>query len=226
MTLFSLNSLIDDIMLIVRNNNISESEDLSRSQLEEWINHYRAMLIKQSVDKGYDPDPCCFQEIGPIELEKIPINNIDNPNSLEPDTCPWYKYKTKQVLPKPVCFHFGNGFISVTDLHDATIQEISKTRRYFQWYRKYTNHEYSYYYMPDYIYVQGPDLLRYIKVTGIFEDPTEAGYNPDDQYPIPADMISTIKQLIFNNELKFMINRPSDDKNDASLANIKPVDNA
>uniref|UniRef100_A0AAU8B7E5 Uncharacterized protein n=1 Tax=Dulem virus 42 TaxID=3145760 RepID=A0AAU8B7E5_9CAUD len=29
--LFSLRALIDDILLIVRNNNISESEDLSRA---------------------------------------------------------------------------------------------------------------------------------------------------------------------------------------------------
>lgn len=226
MTLFSLNSIIDDILLIVRNNNISESEDLSRAQIEEWVNHYRAMLIKQSVDKGYDLDQCCFQEIGPLELEKIPINNIDKPESEEYEICPWYKYKTIKKVPKPICFHFGNGFISVTDLHDQTIQEMSKTRRYFQWKRKYTNHEYTYYYMPDYIYVQGPDALRYIRVTGIFEDPTEAGYDPDDQYPIPADMIPTLKQLIFDNELKFMLNRQSDDKNDATLSNVKPQSNA
>lgn len=30
MNVFSLRTLIDDILLIVRNNNISESEDLSR----------------------------------------------------------------------------------------------------------------------------------------------------------------------------------------------------
>ena len=226
MTLFSLNSIIDDILLIVRNNNISESEDLSRAQIEEWVNHYRAMLIKQSVDKGYDLDQSCFQEIGPLKLEKITINDIDNPKGCNCHACPWYKYKTIDKVPKPICFHFGNGFISVTDLHDETIQEMSKTRRHYQWFRKYTNHEYTYYYMPDYIYIQGCDALRYIKVTGIFEDPTEAGYDADDQYPVPADMIPMIKQMIFNNELKFMLSRPSDDKNDASLANVKPEGNA
>lgn len=226
MTLFSLNSIIDDILLIVRNNSIDESEDLSRSQIEEWINHYRAMLIKQSADKGYDLDSSCFQELGPLELEKIPINTVDNPNNCNCHPCPWYKYKTINKIPKPVCFHFGNGFVSVTDLHDETIQEMSKTRRHYQWFRKYTNHEYTYYYLPDYIYLQGSDAIRYIKVTGIFEDPTEAGYDPDDQYPIPSDMIPTIKQLIFNNELKFMLSRPSDDKNDASLASVKPQENA
>ena len=34
MKLFTLNAIIDDILLLVRNNNISESEDLSRAQIE------------------------------------------------------------------------------------------------------------------------------------------------------------------------------------------------
>nr|DAP33060.1 MAG TPA: hypothetical protein [Caudoviricetes sp.] len=37
MNMFSLRTLIDDILLIVRNNNISESEDLSRDQIASWI---------------------------------------------------------------------------------------------------------------------------------------------------------------------------------------------
>ena len=37
----SLKELIDDILLIVRNNNISESEDLSREQVAVWIKTYR-----------------------------------------------------------------------------------------------------------------------------------------------------------------------------------------
>ena len=37
MTFNSLNTIIDDILLIVRDNNISESENLSRIQIEQWI---------------------------------------------------------------------------------------------------------------------------------------------------------------------------------------------
>ena len=33
----SLNNLIDDILNIIRNNNIAESEHLSRTQIEYWI---------------------------------------------------------------------------------------------------------------------------------------------------------------------------------------------
>ncbi len=50
----TLNQLIDNILLIARNNNIAESEHLSRAQIEKWIIGYRAMLIKQDIDKGRD----------------------------------------------------------------------------------------------------------------------------------------------------------------------------
>ena len=48
----SLNNIIDDLLLLLRNNNISESENLSRIQIELWIHQYRALLIKQDLDKG------------------------------------------------------------------------------------------------------------------------------------------------------------------------------
>lgn len=225
MALFTLNTLIDDILLLVRNNNISESEDLSRAQIEQWIHHYRAQLIKQDQSKGYEIDPSYMQTLSPLELEKISINTIDN-YDVEDDTLSpnLFYYKTIEKVPKPLDFHFGDGFISVTDLHDCTIQKMSKNRRHFHWLRR-TGKEYTYYYLPDYIYVQGLDGLRYIKVVGVFEDPTEAGLDPDDKYPMPVDKIGPLKQLIFDNELRFMLSRPSDDKNNASLSGLKPENN-
>ena len=222
MTFFSLNALIDDILLIIRNNNISESEDLSRAQIEQWIHHYRAQLIKQDESKGYNVDPSYTQTLDPLELEKISINDIDNYPIDDNTLCPqMFKYKTIEKVPKPLAFHYGDGFVSVTDLHDRTIQKTSKNRRHFQWLRR-TGKEYTYYYLPDYIYVQGLDGLRYIRVVGIFEDPTAAGLDPDAPYPMPADKIGPMKQMIFNNELSFMLQRISDDVNNASHADVKP----
>ena len=51
MKTFSARTLIDDILLIVRNNNISESEDMSRDQILSWIMQYKAYLSKKEDDK-------------------------------------------------------------------------------------------------------------------------------------------------------------------------------
>lgn len=47
----TLNELCDDVLLEARNNNISESEKISKYQIMLWIKSYRAMLIKQKLDK-------------------------------------------------------------------------------------------------------------------------------------------------------------------------------
>lgn len=226
MKLFTLNTLIDDILLIVRNNNISESEDLSRAQIEQWIHHYRAFLIRQDLSKGRDVNSIYVQTLDALELEKISIDTIDNHDVTDTTICDsLFKYKTIEPIPTPIDLPFGNGIISVTDLHDCTIQKMNRNRRHFQWMRR-TGKEYTYYYTPEYIYVQGVDALRYIRVAGIFEDPTQAGLDPDDTYPMPIDKLGTLKQLIFNNELSFMLQRPSDDKNNATMADVKPQTNA
>jgi len=47
----SLKEFIDDILLLVRNNNISESEDLSRAQIHSWIKAYKHKLWKDEKDR-------------------------------------------------------------------------------------------------------------------------------------------------------------------------------
>ena len=78
MTFNSLNTIIDDILLIVRDNNISESENLSRIQIEQWIHQYRAYLIKQDLDKGRDINPEYVQTIGPLHISKVSRCGVPN----------------------------------------------------------------------------------------------------------------------------------------------------
>ena len=66
----TLNQLIDNILLIARNNNIAESEHLSRAQIEKWIIGYRAMLIKQDIDKDRDINDMYLTTIEPIHLDR------------------------------------------------------------------------------------------------------------------------------------------------------------
>ena len=39
---------------------------------------------------------------------------------------------------------------------------------------------------------------------------------------IPSWLVPQIKEYILKNELPFMLNRPSDDSNNATLASVKP----
>lgn len=202
----TLNQLIDNILLIARNNNIAESEHLSRAQVEKWIIGYRAMLIKQDIDKGRDINELYLTTIEPIHLDRE-------------ETVPGYfTYVGDKELPKLIDFNYRPGVINVRDMFGNIIQIGSRTKAKLQKYRKATCKDYIAWVKNNRIYVDGDsNQLEYISVDVIAEDPTElkACFDPDSEFPIPSAMIPTITQMILERELRFMITMPSDDTNDA-----------
>ena len=106
----SLNNIIDNILQIARNNNITESEHLSRHQIELWIKYYRAMLIKQAIDKGYDVDEAYVSTIEPIHLDVI-------------QTYPGkHVYVGDRELPALISFRYRPGVVAVRDMYGNIIQ--------------------------------------------------------------------------------------------------------
>lgn len=202
----TLNQLIDNILLIARNSNVAESEHLSRIQIEKWIIAYRAMLLKQDIDKGYDIDSMYTTTIGPIHLNRI-------------ESIPGrFTYVSDTELPKLVSSHNNNGLCNVKDLFGNLIQVGDQTKAKYQKYRKATCNDYIAWISNNRIYIQGDsNKLEYIQVEVVLEDPTEEQecFDPDSEFPIPSAKIPTITQLIMNNELKVLTAMPSDTTNDS-----------
>lgn len=205
-TFNSLNSIIQDILLIYRDNEISESENISRIQVEQWIHQYRAYLIKQDLDKGREVNPSYVQTIGPLHISKV--SKCTNE----------YDYISDEELPKFIDLHFGSGLLAVKDLNGNLIQVGTETKAKYQTSRKYTCSDYIAYIKNNRLYLSGPEHLEYVVIEGILEDPTEAGdcFDRDDTpYPVPANMIPTIKQMIFERELNIMSQMPTDNTNNS-----------
>ena len=110
MKLNTLNTIIDDILLELRNSSIAESEHISRIQIEQWIHNYRAMLIKQDIDKGRDINPMYVQTLPCIHLDRVECT----PGHIE--------YVSNIELPKLIDFHFRTGLVSVKDMFGNLIQ--------------------------------------------------------------------------------------------------------
>ena len=207
MKLNTLSNIIDDILLIARNNSISESEHLSRYQIEMWVHQYRALLIKQDIDKGRDINPMYVQTIRCIHLERkecIPGHFV---------------YVSDITLPKLIDFHFRTGLISVKDMYGNLIQLGSESKMKLQKYRKYTCKDYIAYLKDSRIYVEGGNnQLEYIEADVILENPADANecFDPDEPYPAPAHMIPTIKDLIFSKELNIIPKMPTDTTNNSN----------
>ena len=238
MTYISLRSIIDDIFLLLRNNYISESEDLSRAQVELWVKAYRRQLWRERKDqlkeqiKTTRPTIFDLMQLADDEFFKIE------------ETGPHKIVAVESLSDMPVCTKattdtFENIFdnsrtsiLSVRDQLGENIQLMDKIRRYYQYHRKYTFGDMTAYYneKDKKIYVQGlvdQGKLEYIYVMALYEiediDEDEEDEDADeDDIRIPAWMVPGIKQRILQNELAFMVNRPSDDSNNATLASVKP----
>lgn len=222
MKTFSARTLIDDILLIVRNNNISESEDLSRDQVLSWIMQYKAYLSKKEDDKdsetgdNEDPDDSQLSTIGPLEL-------IDDPIPGSEDDCCCHCSTRKRTKKKVYTMEdSSDDIVSVTDVSGCVIQIMNKSRKHYHNFRRYTYNEPVCWFDDQYIYVDGDNVenFKYIYVTGMF-DPTQTA-DSEDEIIIPGWMIPDIKRAIMTNELAFMLKRPSDDSNNSTLASVKP----
>lgn len=202
----TLNQLIDDVLLEARNNNIAESEKLSRRQIELWIKAYRAYLLKQKLDKK-EPIDELFKQTIRMQLNKIE----EDPGHFE--------YVGDKELPTLLNTKWITGLITVKDAHGNLIQIGTETKMKYQKYRKYTCKDYIAYKKGNRLYVQGDaNQLEYIDVQVIAEDPTESKlcYNPNiDEYPIPMYMWPTVKDLIFEHDLSRLMRQISDVTNNS-----------
>lgn len=236
MAKISLRVLTDDILLIVRNNNISESEDFSRAHIHAWIKAYKNKIWKEESDRRkmialqqqlmdwtdvIDDEFIKEVEVGPLELEDVESNS----------EIPTHTKRTISTL-EDVLNNDKRSILSIHDQQGEVIQYMDHVRRHYNYWRKYTFGEMTGYYMDDgHIYIQGladQGELKYVYVLYLKEikDDTDDGEDengPDeDDVMIPAWMVPLIKERIMKNELAFMLNRPSDDSNNATLASVKP----
>lgn len=206
MKLNTLNTLIDDILLELRNSSVAESEHISRIQIEQWLANYRAVLIRQDLDKGRDINPMYVQTIPCVHLSKIdtPFGKIE--------------YKSDIELPKLIDFHFRTGLVYVKDMYGNLIQLGHETKMKYQRYRKYTCGDYIAYIKNNRLYIEGSDnQLEWVEIGIIAENPADLNecFDPDSEYPVPAHMIPVIKDMIFSKELNIMHQMPSDETNNS-----------
>ena len=203
----TLSNLVDDILLEARNNNIGESEKLSRHQIILWIKSYRSMLLKQKIDKGEPLDDMFTQTIR-MHLSKV-------------ETAPGHhSYISDEELPKLLSTKNMTGLVAVKDTYGNLIQIGHETKMKYQRYRKVACKDYIAYKQNNRLCVEGmPHMLEYVDAKVIMEDPTveQACYNPDvDEFPMPAYLWPTIKDLIFTKDLAWMIRQVSDTTNNSS----------
>lgn len=230
MEFISLNTIINDLLNVVRGSKLNASEPISKRQIESWIHQYRALLLKRDLDKGKQPNVNYTQVIPTVELIKE-----DKATSASTLTTGIYLYRTTIEIPKALDLNHSYGILSVTDILGNEIQIVPESKVSWQSYKRYTKGETLAFLKNNYIYIVNPKGIKYIAIRGVFENPVSVYelVNPmttqrlatyDDPYPVPMDIIPALKELILNRELGIEVVSPSDIKNDSKSefsSNIK-----
>lgn len=224
LTFVTLNTITTDLLNIIRRSNISSSETISKRQLEAWVHEYRALLLKQDLDKGKKPNPDYIQEISHLKLSPIDLvgDATSNTNLLSGE----YIYRTILEIPKTIDLNFKSGYMYIGSPTGTEIQLVSEGRNIWQQYKKYTDTQPVCFLKNNRLFIRNNEPLEYITIRGIFEVPSEVDrfinpytdqpyFNEDTKYPIPINLIPVLKEMILSKELQIEATAPTDTTNDS-----------
>lgn len=203
----TINNIIDDLLLQMRRNNITESESYNRKQLEIWIVQYRNAFVNKMVAEGFKVPSNYYQSF------VADLNQVDD---LMVGAVPIVIKRSNQIIPRTCTGSSGGITLSSFDMFGNEIQIMSKRRSKLNRSRRHFNASRPTAYIDDArrYCIDNAAMIDSVSISGIFIHPSEVpGFDPEkDQFPIePADL-PEIKRLIFTNELKFNI--VPDTKND------------
>lgn len=215
-TFNTLRTITEDLLKIIRGSKISESEVISRRQLEDWIHQYRALLISRDLEKGYDPNPDYIQSTGALALV---VDGTEKVIDTE--------------LPRVIDMNRKSGFSYVGDANGCEIQMIPEHRKCWQQYKRYTPTETLWYLGSNdgKLHFINADDITEVVISGIFENPGDidrlagGSFDLNSRYPIPNNLVPTLKEMILQKELNVEAQAPSDNKNDSNLEVAEKVEN-
>lgn len=212
--------IVYNILNIHTGGRISDDFIPAYNQVKFMLKYCRAMFIRRDLDVNWFSSKIYEQDLG--ELKMIPVDKAEAPCF----ELGCNVYRTEKKLPKFLRLKAKEG-ITFTGAVDKTtrIDLILPERAPFIKYSKYTNSIPRLYYLNGYIYSTSDDLI-YINVRGILENPEDANnylcdgeacYTNDSEYPLPADMIQQITDLILSKEMAYMLRQAPDTENNANI---------
>jgi hypothetical protein len=229
----TLDEIAYNLLNLYRGGRSNQDEHISLDQIKFNVKHYRAMFIRRDFARNGLVTRHLEQDLGCINLIKVDASKCCD----LPINCPIYR--TDRKIPKTVRFNFSEAITYTGDVTGlGRIQMVEPYEVQFLMYDKYTSNKPKTYMIEDYLYVYNPTGMSVINIRGIFEDPEKVAefntcngdcYNDKMDFPLPADMLSSINSGIINGELKLLAltlqdttNNRMQDTNNGSIPDVEP----
>tara|TARA_R100001082_G_C4364302_1_gene161026 strand:- start:1877 stop:2584 length:708 start_codon:yes stop_codon:yes gene_type:complete len=210
----TLDQIAYNILNLIRGGKTHHDETISLSQLKFNIKYYRAMLLRRDFARNGLVTRHVEQDLGCLKLIKVDATKCCK----LPIDC--HVMRTEMKVPRTIRFNFNDAITYVGAVDGITRIPLVEPHmvKYLMW-DKYTGKNTKAYMIEDYLYLYEPHEIGMVNIRGVFEDPEELSkfdcdtgdcYDSTSDFPIPADMISTITQGIVQGELGLLASTFSD----------------
>lgn len=225
----TLNEITYNILMTVRPH-LVDDEDLTIEKIQHDINIKRSLYIRNELNRIRSLDISYIQPLGCVEMELAnPVDCcIDVPIDCK-------LLRSKEVIPNAIELH-NKKLITRVGPIIKTLPKFSFVpyeRFIFSGNGEYNTETIFATLHEGRIYLKSNNsnvnLIKYIDVQGVFEDPREVGkfkncedqpcYSDDDKYPMNMWMEDYIKNALIEEYTRYTLRAPKDAENDARSQN-------
>lgn len=219
----TLNKIIYNIRNSKKGGILSDDDKVTDRQLAFIIGYYRAMLIKQDLERGRKPSYAAKQTLPVIDLKQVDASDDCD----LPVGC--YLLRSVEPILTPIDYSKGVAITYVGTVDGSeSFQFQSQARSRWSKYERFTGKLRKAYLRDGYLFIVNELVMEVAQVQGIFESPEGAAkyrktcdsldscFTYDSIYPIEDSRIPIITEMIFKNEMGLMSMSPQDTTNDAS----------
>ena len=206
----------------------SDDADVSFRQCAYWVMQERSMLLTQIMSRKVRVPSVCTEYLNCVYLEPV-----DASECCEVDLGV-HVLRSISPIPGTIQRNSRDSILAVESLDGArAFSETTDTRRKWNKYNKYTSSNARWYLKNGYLYVSCDILIKAVKVTGVFEDPTEVWkmnyctsaknpiisaceYDWDFPFPISFSMAEQVTNIILQKRINIILATPGDETNNAN----------
>src|SRR3972149_1389636 len=233
----TLEQLIYEVRLVIRQQNLFDDDKLDDRLIKHWIHNQRALWIRNEMNKQRTVDEQIIQTLGCIPLEVADRSSC--PSFLTSFTV----LQTSVDIPKVIELNNSDGIIEIGPVDKIAIpfSYVNLQRARFSGNGKWNkNMIYAFRYgQRVLVFSRGvrsfQKYLRYLRLRGVFENPEDVAvfthvdgtpcYTDASDYPLNNWMWNYIRDKIIEINFKLLVAAPTDKDND-SAEKLKTQENA
>ena len=224
-----LKEIVYDIKNIIRGGVQSDDDIISNRQIEFQVHSLRAQFIRQDINKRRSISDNIKQIISCLEVEPVHGSTCGLSNDI-------MIVRSKEKVPSSIETAHQNLITAIgpTGILAVNFHMIPYNRAPWAGNNRYTKNMTFAFLLDSFVYVIGPgaEMLEQIKVEGVWQDPTNiSNYTNKDgdscydvdihEYPLSTSMLDLIKQSMLNQNMKPMVDMPTDNSNNAK-SDVQP----